>query len=191
MLLSISACGTFVQLSAEIDKFLAERSERQGSGNQLQIFDLLVGRVLISLSRPLPFCIHFNYFTNKFRRTVSVFINIAFEALICNIHLTETCKDFISAGVVVFGNVALQLFDKRLRFGRIRLRTALQQLRKITKDVFKSRVNTRKAFFRIILRFLAKLRICLRFAPAFFYFVFIFLNKPLKITIFLFNYTRV
>ena len=46
-------------------------------------------------------------------------IDVGFEALIGNIHLTETCKDLVGAGVVVFGDVGLQFFYKCLSLGRV------------------------------------------------------------------------
>ena len=39
--------------------------------------------------------------------TVTVFIDVSFESFISDIHLTEPCKNFFGASVVVFGNVNL------------------------------------------------------------------------------------
>jgi hypothetical protein len=36
-----------------------------------------------------------------------VLIDVGFEALIGDIHLTEACKDFFGAGVVIFGDICL------------------------------------------------------------------------------------
>lgn len=36
-----------------------------------------------------------------------VFIDVGFEALVSDLHLAETCKDLVGAGVVVFGDVNL------------------------------------------------------------------------------------
>ena len=46
-------------------------------------------------------------------------IDVGFEALIGDIHLTEARKDLVGAGVVVFGDVGLQFFYKCLSLGRV------------------------------------------------------------------------
>ena len=60
-----------------------------------------------------------NAFANKSGSTVAVSVDIAFKALIRNIHLPKACQDLICAQIVVFGYEALQLFHKSLCFSRI------------------------------------------------------------------------
>ena len=45
----------------------------------------------------------------------SVFVDVGFEALVGNVHLTESGEDFVGAGVVVLGDVILQFLYQRLR----------------------------------------------------------------------------
>ena len=61
----------------------------------------------ILTSRNLLTAIHCNCFTDKRSSTVSVLINVVRKALIRNIHLTETCEDFVCAGVEVVGDTLL------------------------------------------------------------------------------------
>ena len=49
----------------------------------------------------------------------SVFIDIIFETLVGDVHLAETCEDFVGAGVIVLGDVILQFFHQRLRLIRV------------------------------------------------------------------------
>lgn len=62
----------------------------------------------------LLLAINFDGFGSKFRGTFTVTIDIVFEAVVANVHLTEACEDLLGAVVKIRCDVVLQFLDELL-----------------------------------------------------------------------------
>lgn len=64
----------------------------------------------VELSKPkFLLTIFCNSFTNKLSRSFSVLIDIVAEPFIRHIHLSQSCQYLFSAGIILLGNVILEL----------------------------------------------------------------------------------
>lgn len=97
-------------------------------------------------------------------------IDVGFEALIGNIHLTETCKDLVGAGVVVFGDVGLQFFYKCLSLGRVSGVPVIHTFGEFGKNCVQAIVYLLPFIFGVAHCLFGVFFVSVCFAPAFFYF---------------------